>query len=598
MKRIYQLMLCIFMCASVIFTCSSFISAASKIAKVKSVTVSSVSSDKVTLKWKKVSGVTGYQVFRYSPSKKKYISVGKTKKLTYTVPSLYSGKAYKFKVRAYKTKSNKNTYGTYSDVVKGVTAPKKVTGLKATNIGTTYVELSWKKTSGATGYEVFVYDSKKGIYVSKARVSSNGCRIKKLTQNTKYSIKVAAYHKKDGKNRTYGSKSSTLTFRTSIPDVTGMRVSDVTKSSYKLSWNSVKGADGYVLQRYNDGWKKVINTASTSYSVKNLKPGTANVYRVKAYKKNGSSYNYGGYSAQVTANTLPNDPTNLSAEMEYGNVVLSWKGNGRATGYEVERFNRKSYEWETIIKTPDVTYTDRSLTNSGLYEYRVRAYVEGDKIFYTGYTPTDSVEFKSTYVAPGNYNNTVLKEAGILGFLYDSKANCFYTSSDPWQRRIGYNAAFDLGAGLVSIYIDTVRVKFEYAGKDWLLQLWKGQYGLMFYGAEVGLYNKPKDRTLDHFDCATDDELLKMSMEFYHNGILKFERPYGLHWWCTGFVPLPLFTSFVLPYTRDALSMKTTITMKDKEMLKAVWKALNTEEVTSQGVRSDYNGLDITIEYQ
>lgn len=593
MKKIYQFILCAFLCVSVIFTCSSVISAAPKVAKVKSVKVSSVAADKVTLKWKKISGVTGYRIYRYSTKKEKYVYVGRTKKVTYTDDSLSAGKTYKYKVRAYKTKNKKNTYGSYSDVVRGTTNPKKVTGLKTTYIGTSNVKLSWNKAKGATGYEIFMYDFDKEVYISKGTVTKTSCVLKNLSQNTRYRVRIAAFHKKNGKS--YGVKSSALTFRTVIPEVTSIRVSDVTESSYNLKWNSVKGADGYYVYRYDSNageWKSVTKTSSTSYSVKNLKPGTVHIYRVRAYKKNGSSYNYGGYSAQVTANTLPYAPTELSAATDNKVVVLNWKGNGKGTGYEVDRFNNEKNAWENIARTDVETYTDESLTKAGTYTYRVRAYVQGEKIFTTTYTSSVSIMFESTYVADSPYGDSVMSAAGVLGFLYDPYEMCFYTASDPWQRKIGYTEIFDIFAPGIAITFDTVRVKFDYADKDWMLQFWKGQYGFIFYGAEIGVYTKPKDRDLDHYDCASDEDMLMMSMDFYNSGVKKFSRPYGPYWWCTGFTPGNVFGAF------HNLRVDARITVKDYEMLSAVKNALDSDEVIKEGITYSTYGLNVYISYQ
>ncbi len=592
MKKIYQIVLCTFMCISVIFTCSAVISAAPKVAKVKDVTVTSATANKISLKWKKVSGVTGYRVYRYSSNKKKYIYVGKTKKLTYTVSSLYAGKVYKFKVRAYKTKNEKNTYGAYSDVVRGTTTPKKVTGLKTTYVGTANVKLSWKKAKGATGYEVFLYDYDKKVYVSKGTVTKNSCVLKKLSSNTQYKVKVAAFHKKNGK--VYGLKSSAITFRTAIPDVTSLRVCDITKNSYTLRWGSVHGADGYYVYRYNSAegeWKNVKKTSSTSYAVNNLKPGTAYVYRVRAYIKNGSKNNYGGYSAQVTANTLPDAPTNLSATTTNEGIILNWKANGKATGYEVCRYNSSNGSWETIGKTVYDTYTDDSLNQTSTYTYKVRAYVGGDKVYATDYTPSVTIFFESDH-EPESFYSKQMAAQGIAGYLYDPSEKCFYTADDPWQRVVGYNELFDTLAPITFIDFDTVRLKFDYGNKDWMIQIWKGQYGLIFYGAEIGVYTKPKDRDLDHYDCASDDELLKMSMDFYNSGVKKFSRPYGSYWWCTGFTPGNIFGAF------HNLRVEARITMKDYEMLSAFKRALDGDEASREGVIYSTNGLNVYISYQ
>ncbi len=593
MNKLYRFILCAFMCVTVIFTCSAVTSAAPKIAKVKSVKVSSVAADKITLKWKKVSGVTGYRIYRYSSKKDKYVYVGRTKKVSYTDDSLSAGKTYKYKVRAYKTKNKKNTYGAYSSVVKGTTNPKKVKGLKATYVGTSNVKLSWNKSTGATGYEVFMYDFDKDVYVSVGTVSKTSCALKKLKQNTRYRVRVVAFHKKNGK--TYGVRSSALNFRTVIPEVNSIRLSDVTENSYNVKWNSVKGADGYYVYRYDSNtgeWKNVTKTSSTVYSVKNLKPGTSYLYRVRAYVKNGSSYNYGGYSAQLKACTLPKAPTELSAATDNKVIALNWKGNGKGTGYEVDRFNNEKNTWENIARTTVETYTDSSLTKAGTYTYRVRAYVEGEKIFTTTYTASVSIVFESTYVRPDPYGDSVMSAAGVLGFLYDPAEMCFYTSSDPWQRKIGYTEIFDILAPGIAISYDTARVKFDYGDKDWMIQLWKGQYGFLFYGAEIGVYTKPKDRDIDHYDCASDDEKLMMSMDFYNSGVKKFTRPYGSYWWCTGFTPGNVLGSF------HNLRVDARITVKDYTMLSAVKNALDSEEVISEGVIYSTNGLNIYLSYQ
>lgn len=92
---------------------------------VKKVTLSSVKSSKAgyaKLKWKKVSGANGYEIY-YSAEKngtyKKLKTITKAKTNTYTKKKLASGKTYYFKLRAYKTVDGKKVYGKYS-VVKSV----------------------------------------------------------------------------------------------------------------------------------------------------------------------------------------------------------------------------------------------------------------------------------------------------------------------------------------------------------------------------------------------------------------------------------------------------------------------------------------------
>ncbi|MCM1543872.1 MAG: DUF4474 domain-containing protein [Ruminococcus sp.] len=171
--------------------------------------------------------------------------------------------------------------------------------------------------------------------------------------------------------------------------------------------------------------------------------------------------------------------------------------------------------------------------------------------------------------------NEVIQQAavfsdGFLGFLYNPDGNYYYTADDPWQRNFGFNKVYDTAAPFLVFYYDTVRCKFNYDHKDWMIQLWKGQYGFVFLGAEVGVYNKPEDREREHYDCADDNDKLMMSMTFYRKGKELLTREYASYWWCTGFVPgkLDNFSD------RSELSMRIRITMKDYKMLLSFCAAL------------------------
>ncbi len=188
--------------------------------------------------------------------------------------------------------------------------------------------------------------------------------------------------------------------------------------------------------------------------------------------------------------------------------------------------------------------------------------------------------------------NNAIFENGLLSYMFNPDGNYYYTNSDPWQRALGYNEFFDVGAGFVSIYMDTMRCKFEYGDKDWLIQFWKGQYGYLFIGHEIGVYTKPKDREVEHYDAATEDNenALYMSMTGYRKGEELYTREYGKYWWCTGFVPgkLDNFSD------RSELSLKCRITMKDYNMLIGFCGALK-ENGMVLGEDFTTSGLDVFV---
>ena len=89
--------------------------------------------------------------------------------------------------------------------------------------------------------------------------------------------------------------------------VGGFKAKSTTKNSITLGWNKGTTAS-YQLQQYKGGkWVTVYTgtkATNTSYTVKNLKAGTAGYkFRIRAYKTYGSSKQYGSWSKVLTVKT-------------------------------------------------------------------------------------------------------------------------------------------------------------------------------------------------------------------------------------------------------------------------------------------------------
>ena len=65
-----------------------------------------------------------------------------------------------------------------------------------------------------------------------------------------------------------------------------------------------------------------------------------------------------------------------------------------------------------------------------------------------------------------------------LGYCYDARQDIFTSTTDAWQKRFGYGAIYDKFAPLLNMVIDSQPVYFDYDGKTWLIEFWKGQYGI------------------------------------------------------------------------------------------------------------------------
>ena len=111
--------------------------------------------DPVKLTWSKAAdGVTGYRVYRYDETQKKYVNIKQTSSRSYTDTDVQSGKSYQYKVRCYWTIGGTNYYGAYSSVVEATVPPAQVTGVKLQKRSSLYLTLGWDKISGASGYPV------------------------------------------------------------------------------------------------------------------------------------------------------------------------------------------------------------------------------------------------------------------------------------------------------------------------------------------------------------------------------------------------------------------------------------------------------------
>lgn len=89
----------------------------------------------------------------------------------------------------------------------------KVKNLKKTKVTSRSVRLKWRKTKGATGYQVYRATSKKGSYRKVATTRKNYVTNKKLTPGKTYFYKVRAYRTVKKKKR-YSRFSSVLKVRT------------------------------------------------------------------------------------------------------------------------------------------------------------------------------------------------------------------------------------------------------------------------------------------------------------------------------------------------------------------------------------------------
>lgn len=177
---------------------------------VKDLEVKSRKEKEITLKWAKINGnITGYKVYYYDYNQKKWIFAGKTSATEYRIKELKKGTTYKFRVRAYKTVSGKQHFGSYSSSLKTSTKPK-VTKINNITTKNNKVTIKWKKVSAVTGYAIYMSTNKNNGYEKIKTIKGKNTikyTTKKLNKNKTYYFKIRTYKTVDGK-KVYSSYST------------------------------------------------------------------------------------------------------------------------------------------------------------------------------------------------------------------------------------------------------------------------------------------------------------------------------------------------------------------------------------------------------
>lgn len=157
------------------------------------------------------------------------------------------------------------------------------------------------------------------------------------------------------------------------------------------------------------------------------------------------------------------------------------------------------------------------------------------------------------------------------GYYYDPAQDLISTLADSWQRSVGYTALFDKSAASFHMVFDCLPVYFPYQGKTWLIEFWKGQYGINT-GAEIGVYYADRLLTRNeyskaHFHAVTDSEMLPLSF-LLTKGSSRLASVQKKTWWLTAFCS----GRFSQP---EQLSMHISLFFPDSEMKQSFLSALH-----------------------
>ena len=280
------------------------LAAKTRIANVGTFKGSTVSGSAVKLDWSKNDKATGYVIEQYKGGKWTALATTKNNTtLTFTVKGLASATVYSFRIKSFRTVNGKTDYSEYTSL-KAATSFGGVSGLAVKSYTASAITLAWNKNASANGYVVEQY--KGGKWVQIAKTASNAVvsyTVNGLKADTTYTFRVRAY--KTAAGNTIYSEYARLAAKTRIANVGTFKGSAVSASAIKLDWSKNDKATGYVIEQYKGGKWTVLattkNNTTLTFTVKGLAKGTTYSFRIKAFRKTGSTTEFSEYSSLKAA---------------------------------------------------------------------------------------------------------------------------------------------------------------------------------------------------------------------------------------------------------------------------------------------------------
>ncbi len=357
---------------------------------------------KAAVKWEKISGVTGYQIYRKdgkNGSYKKIKTITSPNTVSYTDQTILPNTTYYYKIRSYVTVNGANKYSSFGTEKSISTTMAKVqwTSLKTSSY--TKVAVKWKKASNVTGYQIYRKEGKSGSY-KKIKTITNGSTVsytdKTILPNKTYYYKIRSYVTVSGANK-YSSFGTEKSISTTMAKVqwTSLKTSSYTKVAVK--WKKASNVTGYQIYRKegkSGSYKKIktiTNGSTVSYTDKTILPNKTYYYKIRSYVTVSGANKYSSFGTEKSINTKMAVPSLVSASLSgNSNISLKWEAQKWVSGYRIYRADTSGGKYKMIkdIGSQKTTsYTDKNLQANGTYYYKIRAYVKvGNSKKYSSYS--------------------------------------------------------------------------------------------------------------------------------------------------------------------------------------------------------------------
>ncbi|MDR3634849.1 MAG: fibronectin type III domain-containing protein [Isosphaeraceae bacterium] len=393
------------------------------------------SDTSIALSWTDVAGETGFVVERSTNNGTSWTTAGTVGAgvTSFTDTGLSEATSYSYRVTATNGAGSSAPSATRSVA----TEPSAATGLTASAISPTQINLSWTDHSAAA-YYYYVEQSTNGTtWTQLAALSGSGTSSYTATGpfngSTTYDFRVHAYANTGG-NSAYATASVTTPAFPSQPAITtAMAQSDTVIT---LAWGDVAGESGFLIERStNNGstWTTAgtVGTGMTTFTDTGLSESTPYTYRVTATNPAGSS----APSATRSVATQPSAPSGLTATaVSATQVNLTWTNHSSAATYDYVEQSTNGTTWTQVGSVYGTTATSYTATGpfngSTTYDFRVHAYANtgGNSAYATASVTMPAFPSQPAITTAMAQSDTVITlawgdVAGESGFLIERSTN-------------------------------------------------------------------------------------------------------------------------------------------------------------------------------
>ena len=178
-----------------------------------------------------------------------------------------------------------------------------------------------------------------------------------------------------------------------------------------------------------------------------------------------------------------------------------------------------------------------------------------------------------------------------FGYWYDSEQGIFSSRTDAWQKSFGYSQFYDNAAPFLNMVFDCQPIYFDYQNQTWLIEFWKGQYGINT-GCEVGIYHSdtlltPEEYKTALFHAVDERQYFDISTTLRRSGHPVADLHMS-HWWLT------IFSMGCFSRPKE-LSLEITLCFPSFEMQDAFVDALLGSGYNPREIQLSIHGFQVSF---